>query len=96
MKQYIKHGPDEKTLAKVKEQMIVNHGTQVQGNGFWLNHLMAAYSTGESIDYLARYDEIVRSLTAKQLRDLAKRYINLKNYAAVALRPEDTSNATAN
>ena len=96
LKQYIKHGPDEKTLAKVKEQMIVNHGTQVQGNGFWLNHLMAAYSTGESIDYLARYDEIVRSLTAKQLRDLAKRYINLKNYAAVALRPEDTSNATAN
>ncbi|MBR1549125.1 MAG: hypothetical protein IJ634_00620 [Bacteroidales bacterium] len=39
--------------------------------------------------YLLHYEEMVRSVTVKQLIDLAKRYINLRNYAAVSLRPDN-------
>lgn len=88
LKQYIKKGPDEKTLAKVKEQLIVNRGTQRQTNYFWLDQIQSSYIYNESCDYIERYDEIVRSLTVKQLQQLAKKYINLKNYVAVSLRPE--------
>ena len=38
--------------------------------------------------FIVNYDEMVRSITAKQVRDLAKKYINLKNYVSVSLRPE--------
>ena len=68
--------------------MIVNYGTNRQNNGYWNGQIAGAYSFDEDHDYLARYEEMVRSVTAKQLRDLAKRYIDLKNYAAVSLRPE--------
>ena len=89
LRQYQKRGCDEKTLAKAKEQMIVNYGTNRQSNGYWNGQIASAYSFDEDRDYLARYEEMVRSVTAKQLRNLAKKYINLKNYAAVSLRPEN-------
>ncbi len=89
LRQYQKQGPDEQTLAKVKEQMIVNHGTSVQNNYYWLSSLMDSYALSEDLDYLAHYDDLVRSLSAKQLQQLAKKYINLKNYVAVSLRPEN-------
>ena len=88
LRRYQKTGPDEQTLAKVKEQMIVNHGTSIQGNYYWLGALMGSYTYGESIDHIARYDEMVRAISAKQLQQLAKKYINLKNYVSVSLRPE--------
>ena len=89
LKQYQKKGPDTKTLTKVKEQMIVNFGTQRQNNSYWLGALSNEYYYNESRDYLAHYEDIVRSITAEQLRDLAKKYINLKNYVSVSLRPEN-------
>lgn len=86
---YQKNGPDEKTLAKAKEQMIVNNGTSRQNNGYWLGLLSSSYTYNESADYIERYDEIVRGITAKQIQDLCKKYINLKNYVSVSLRPEN-------
>ena len=69
--------------------MIVNHGTSVQNNYYWLSSLMDSYALSEDLDYLAHYDDLVRSLSAKQLQQLAKKYVNLKNYVAVSLRPEN-------
>lgn len=89
MKKYIKRGPDEKTLAKVKEQMIINNGTNKQNNWYWQSIIESAYTIGESRDYMVRYDEMVRAVTSKQIRDLARKYINLKNYVVVSLRPEN-------
>ena len=89
LKQYQKKGPDEQTLAKVKEQMMVNHGTSIQNNYYWLGTIMEGYALSDDIDYLVRYDDIVRGITAKQIQQLAQKYINLKNYVAVSLRPEN-------
>ncbi len=89
LRQYQENGPDEKTLAKAKEQMIVNNGTSRQNNSYWMAEIYGAYLYNESRDYVMRYDDIVRSIDAKQIRDLAQKYINLKNYVAVSLRPEN-------
>lgn len=89
LKKYQKEGPDEQTLAKVKEQMIVNNGTQSQENYYWMGLIENSYIMGESVDYMANYDEMVRSITAKQVQQIAKKFINLKNYVAVSLRPEN-------
>ena len=89
LKEYQQNGPDEQTLAKVKEQLIVNNGTSRQNNSYWSGHILGSYIFNDNRDYLVRYDEMVRAVSAKQLRDLAKKYINLKNYVAVSLRPEN-------
>ena len=89
LKEYQQNGPDEQTLVKVKEQLIVNNGTRRQNNSYWSGQILGSYIYNDSRDYVVRYDEMVRAISAKQLRDLAKKYINLKNYVAVGLRPEN-------
>jgi len=96
LKQYIKKGCDEKTLGKVQEQMIVNRGKSKQNNGFWIGQLQGSYMYNESRDYqVNEYDNMVKKVTPKDIKAVAKKYINLKNYVAVTLRPEDGATGTA-
>ena len=95
LKRYRKNGPDEQTLAKAKEQVIVSIGTAVQSNQFWLSGIKSSYTFNENTDYLTHYEDLVRSISAKQLKKIAQKYINLKNYVAVSLRPEDGAVGTA-
>ena len=96
LKQYMKKGCDQKTLSKVQEQMIVNRGKAKQNNGFWLGQIQGSYAYNESRDYqVTDYDNMVKSVTSKDIKALAKKYINLKNYVAVTLRPEEGAVGTA-
>ncbi len=96
MKQYMKKGCDEKTLSKVQEQMCVQHAKNVQNNGFWMGQLQASYLYGESRDFhVNEYDELVKSITPADIKEVANKYINLNNYVSVKLRPEDGAVGTA-
>ncbi len=95
LKQYMKKGCDQKTLGKVQEQMIVNRGKARQNNSFWLGQLRGSYMLNESRDYVENYDTMVKAVTTKDIKNLAKKYINLKNYVVVTLRPEDASAGSA-
>ena len=95
LKQYMKKGCDQKTLGKVQEQMIVNRGKARQNNSFWLGQLSGSYMLNESRDYVENYDAMVKAVTTKDIKNLAKKYINLKNYVVVTLRPEDASAGSA-
>ena len=90
LRQYIEQGADDETLAKVKEQMIINRGTQKQNNGFWSGQIYGSYFYNEDRDaYVNGYDELVRSITNDDIRAAARRYINLSNYIVVTLSPEE-------
>ena len=96
LKQYMKKGCDEKTLSKVQEQMCVQHAKNVQNNGFWMGQLQASYMYGESRDFhVNEYDELVKSITPADIKEVANKYINLNNYVSVKLRPEDGAVGTA-
>ncbi|MBR1784756.1 MAG: insulinase family protein [Bacteroidales bacterium] len=96
LKNYTKKGCDNVTLDKVKEQMIVNHNKSVQNNGYWSGQIQGSYRYAESRDYVVNdYDRMVRSVTTKDIRNIAKRYVNLKNYIVVTLRPEDPTAGSA-
>ena len=43
---------------------------------------------GENRDFVENYAEMVNKVTIKDLKKLAKKYINLKNYVVVTLKPE--------
>lgn len=85
---YLKNGPDAVTLNKVQEQMIINRGTARQNNGFWMGQIMGSYMYNENRDDIDQYDALVKSVTAKDIKKMAKKFINLKNYVVVNLKPE--------
>ena len=88
LKQYMKKGPDAKTLDKVQKQMIVDRGNARQNNNFWLGQIRSSYMLGESRDYVEQYADMVNKVTVKDLKNIAKKYVNLKNYVVVTLKPE--------
>ena len=91
MEQYIKKGPDDATLAKVKEQMIRARETNLKENSFWASILYGSYYYGlDRTDevLLDDYKKLVDSITAEDIKAIAKKYINLKNYIVVTLEPE--------
>lgn len=85
---YLKNGPDAVTLNKVQEQMIINRGTARQNNGFWMGQIMGSYMYNENRDDIDQYDALVKSVSAKDIKKMAKKFINLKNYVVVNLKPE--------
>ena len=95
LKQYMKEGCDEKTLGKVQEQMIVNRDKARQNNSFWLGQISGSYRFNESRDFVEKYNEMVKKVTVKDLQRLAAKYVNLNNYVAVSLRPEDPTAGSA-
>ena len=91
LKKYINEGPDAETLAKVQEQQIINRQNSKQNNGFWMGQIMGSYRFNESRDYVVNdYESIVKSVTAKEIKDAAKKFIDLKHYLTVFLKPEAT------
>ena len=96
LKQYKKKGCDEKTLGKVKEQMIVQHGKSIQNNGYWMGQIQGSYMYNESRDHnVTDYDNMVKAVTTADIKALANKYIDLNNYIVVTLRPEDVSQGSA-
>lgn len=85
---YIKNGPEAVTLSKVQEQMIINRGTARQNNGFWMGQIMGSYMYNENRDDIDQYDALVKSVTAKDIKKMAKKFINMKNFVVVNLKPE--------
>lgn len=89
LKQYMKKGPDAKTLGKVQEQMIVQHDKGVQNNSYWLGQIKGSYIYGESRDeYITDYNAMVKKVTPEDIKNLANKFINLNNYVSVTLKPE--------
>ena len=96
LKQYMKKGCDEKTLSKVQEQMIVQHNKSIQNNGYWMGVIESSYMYNESRDYqVTDYERMVKAVTPADIKALANKFINLKNYIVVTLRPEDGAVGTA-
>ncbi|MBQ7280989.1 MAG: insulinase family protein [Bacteroidales bacterium] len=93
VKDYQKNGPDAETLAKVQEQMVINRGSQMQNNGYWMSQITASYQYNENRDGAASLDDFtkrVKKVTAKDIAKMAKKYMKLDNYVVVTLMPETT------
>jgi zinc protease len=82
-------GPSDADLAKVKEQILRARETNLKVNGYWLANIEGRDKSGEDIaGLLAPYEAMVNRLTAKQIRDAAKKYIDTNRYVKIVLVPE--------
>lgn len=90
IKECRKKGCSKETLNKVKLQLIKERETRMQENGFWLSQIQGAFMYNENRDAnITSYNDMVNSLTTKDLKRLAKHYFDLGHYAVGTLKPEN-------
>jgi zinc protease len=82
-------GPTAVDLEKVREQIIREHELELKQNQYWLSAIQTRDQAGEDIGgVVGPYDEMVRRLTAAQIQEAARKYLNVANYARFVLLPD--------
>ena len=85
------YGTTDAYLTKVTETQIRQREISLKDNNFWLNSLQSYYFNGDDPADIMKYSDLVRGLTANDIRQAARNYLNDKNYVNVVLYPEKTS-----
>lgn len=84
------NGPSADDLAKVREQQRREREVQIETNPFWLGTLHFYYNQDEEnvLDVLT-YPELIRDITAQDVQEAARKYLNKERYVQVVLYPEN-------
>ncbi|ANM31992.1 hypothetical protein ABI59_00700 [Acidobacteria bacterium Mor1] len=88
-------GVGQEYVDKVKEAQIRGRETQLKENGFWLGNLDYYYTYGDDPRWILKYDELVQSVTAERMKQMALRYLDKENYVQGVLYPEEAGDAVA-
>lgn len=80
---FIKEGPSETDLAKVKEFMLKKYKEDAKENTYWVNAINDYLLYGA--DMSTGYENIVNSITAKDVQDFAKMLIDQNNRIEVIM-----------
>jgi zinc protease len=89
MKKIKADGPTETDLNKVKENLVRDRETRIKENSFWLAALQNHFLLGDRLRSLEEYKEFVNSITVKDIKAVAKKYLDTENYVEVALTPAE-------
>jgi zinc protease len=81
-------GPTANEMAKVREEEIRERETDERTNQFWAMRLMSYDQNGWPIARIAHYADWVAGVTAEQLREAARRYLDPRNVVQLSLVPE--------
>jgi zinc protease len=87
LQKMIDNGPQEKDVIKFKEGEILDYKKDIKENRFWLSNLTKAYTNGVSAEEMLKMEEKVNALTAKNIQDVAKKYLT-KDKVIGMLMPE--------
>ncbi|MHB0962643.1 MAG: M16 family metallopeptidase [Gemmatimonadaceae bacterium] len=87
-------GPTEDELAKIREQFIRAHETGLRENAAWIGWMSDHDEDGRDQHATVHYPSLVQRLNSAQLRDAARRYLDLAQYARFTLLPEAASTPT--
>lgn len=84
------NGPRAEDFNKVKEYMLKQITEAVKENGYWLNVLSTKYYYGE--DMYSDYNDILKSITVKDIQNFAKELLSQNNEAIVMMMPTENAN----
>ncbi|MBP5563691.1 MAG: insulinase family protein, partial [Bacteroidales bacterium] len=82
-----KKGPDSKSLELVKKQMTSTRAKNIQTNRFWLGYISGKVTQDEPIIAPSEYDNIVNSVTKKEMVEFMKKYFHPEVYTRVDMHP---------
>ena len=78
-----KAGPSDANLKKVKEYMLKKHTEDLKENRFWLGSIDEYIFTG--VDMIKDYENLVNSITAKEVQKFADDLMKQKNEVEVTM-----------
>ncbi len=77
------NGPKQENVDKIKEYMHRSHAESVKKNGYWMNQIMNWTRFGRN--YVDGYDEMVDSISAKDIQEVAKTIFRSGNCIEVGI-----------
>lgn len=81
-------GPREEDLNKVKETWKQQYEVNIKDNSFWAQQLLRSVELGTNADDVMSYTKRVATLTTKDIKETANRYLDMKNFVQIVLNPE--------
>lgn len=85
---FIKNGPSETNLKKVKEFMLKSHKENIKENGYWINVINEYYWKG--INANKDYEMLVNSISGKDIQKFAESLLKQKNLIEVSMTDEQS------
>lgn len=83
-----KEGPSAEYMQKIKEYMLKQYKDAQKENGYWLGNMDSFFYSG--IDYTKGYEELVNSITAKDVQEFLAQLLKQNNEIQVVMTaPED-------
>jgi len=82
------NGVDRDLMAKLKQNMMNHHAGQMKSNDYWLASLSHSWIDSEDPSWMNDFYKTVDGISARELREMAKKYLNTSNYIKVELLPE--------
>ena len=87
-----KSGPTAEDVTRAKEQVLRAREVDIKQNSYWLTGILTRDQASEDIaGLLSPYDDLVKKLSAADIRAAANHYFNVKNYARFVLLPENSA-----
>lgn len=87
MEKLIQNGPDEKDVLKVKETNLLDYKKNSKENRYWMTNFTKTFTNSGNIEDILSYEEKVNGVTAKQIQEVAKKYLTKEKKIGV-LMPE--------
>lgn len=88
LNQFANEGPSAENLSKVKEFMLKKYKENAKENSYWVNMLDEYF--WEKTDMNTDYENIVNSITAKDLEEFTKALLDQNNRVEVSMTSEET------
>ncbi|HEY9044599.1 MAG TPA: insulinase family protein, partial [Ohtaekwangia sp.] len=82
------NGPTDADLNKVKETWKQQYEVNIKDNNFWARQILQSVEYGGDPASVLSYEKRIAALTAKDIKDTANKYLDMKNYVQVVLNPE--------
>jgi zinc protease len=84
-----KFGTTPDYLTKVKEAALRARETAIKQNGYWLSQISTFDQNGWPLKEIPNGEQLISSLTVKDLQRAATEYLRSDNYVRVSLYPEN-------
>jgi zinc protease len=84
-----KFGTTAEYLTKVKEAALRARETAIKQNGYWLSQISSFDQNGWPLKEIPNGEQLILSLTVKDLQRAATEYLRSDNYVRVSLYPEN-------
>lgn len=87
LQKIIDNGPEAKDVAKFKEAELLDYKKNSKENKFWLSNFTKSFTNSTSPDDVLQTEEKINAITAKDIQDVAKKYLT-KDKVIAMLMPE--------